>query len=225
MDARADRTVGRLLERHREIIDPSVFRLLGREWDLLPGVYAPQLTPSAALYAEWVPYPLFGEFCEVGCGTGYIAVTAALRGCTGVTALDVSQAAADNTARNARRHGVADRVRVACSDMFSALSSEDRFDLIFWNSNFIETDGPHATSLDAAFFDPGYAAHEAYFRDASAHLEPGGRLMLGFTDLGNEDRLTELAGRYGWQPNVIRGAVYEAPEGAIKYELIEFNRA
>ncbi|WP_235037051.1 methyltransferase [Actinomadura sp. K4S16] len=212
-----------LIDRHREITSPRTFRLLGMEWDLLPGVYAPHLSQSSALYAEWLPYPLHGSFCEVGCGTGYISVLAALRGCASVTALDVSEAAAENTRLNARRHGAGSRVRVACGDMFSPLTSEDRFDAIYWNSNFVE--GEPADALERAFFDSGYAAHEAFFRGAAAHLEPGGRLLLGFTDLGDEQRVRTLAAGHGWRPALLRAAKCAAEEGHIEYRLLEFTRA
>lgn len=208
-----------LLARHRDILRPQTFRLLGQEWDLLPGVYAPHLSQSSALYAEWIPYPLHGSFCEVGSGTGYIAVTAAQRGCAEVTALDVSQAAADNTRLNAERQGVG--VRVLCGDMFEPLSSEDRFDVIYWNSNFVE--GEATGDLEQAFFDPGYAAHSAFFRDAAAHLHPGGRLLLGFTDLGNQELLNEVSAAHGWKPSLLRAAKCAAGEGFIEYQLLEFS--
>ncbi len=193
------------------------------EWDLLPGVYAPQLAQSSALYAEWLPYPLHGSFCEVGSGTGYVSVLAALRGCASVTALDVSEAAAENTRLNAERHGAGSVVRVACGDMFGPLTSEDRFDVIYWNSNFVE--GEPADALERAFFDSGYAAHAAFFRGAAAHLEPGGRLLLGFTDLGDEQRVHALAAEHGWRPALLRAAKCAAEEGQIEYRLLEFTRA
>ncbi|MBB6352101.1 methylase of polypeptide subunit release factors [Nonomuraea muscovyensis] len=227
MNGRASQAAGILLDRHREIVEPTTFRLLGREWDLLPGVYAPQLTQSAALYAEWLPYPVHGSFCEVGSGCGYLAVTAALRGCASVTALDVSAAAADNTRMNAVRHGVEDRVRVAHGDMFAPLSGDDRFDLIFWNSNFVEAPAGEreGAELERAFFDPGYGAHEAYLRDAPRHLQPGGRLLLGFTDLGSEEHLDELAVRHGWTAGTVRAARCGTADGHIEYRLVEFRRA
>lgn len=227
MNGRARQAAGILLDRHREIAEPATFRLLGLEWDLLPGVYAPHLTQSAALYAEWLPYPVHGSFCEVGSGCGYLAVTAALRDCGHVTALDVSAAAARNTRMNAVRHGVADRVRVGHGDMFAPLGGDDRFDLIFWNSNFVEAPAAERVDgeLERAFFDPGYGAHEAYLRDAARHLQPGGRLLLGFTDLGSEDRLTELAARHGWSAGTLRAARCGTAEGQIEYRLVEFRRA
>ncbi|GGL51454.1 methyltransferase [Planomonospora parontospora] len=212
-----------LVARHREITTPRTFRLLGMEWDLLPGVYAPHLSQSSALYAEWLPYPLYGSFCEVGSGTGYVSVLAALRGCASVTALDVSGAAAENTRLNAGRHGVASVVRVACGDMFDPLTCDDKFDVIYWNSNFVE--GEPADALERAFFDPGYVTHAAFFRGAAAHLEAGGRLLLGFTDLGDERRVHALAAEHGWRAALLRAAKCAAGNGHIEYRLLEFTRA
>jgi release factor glutamine methyltransferase len=222
MSSPAIAAVTSLMRRHAEVTERTEFRLLGQTWDLLPGVYAPTLTHSAALYAEWVPYPLDGSFCELGCGTGYIAVTAAQRGCARVTASDVSSDAVANTRLNAERHGVADRVEILCGDMFAPFADGDRYDIIFWNSNFVETPERAVSDsmLGRAFFDAGYAAHDAFLRHARDHLAPGGQLLLGFTDLGNEERLAQLARRHGWSWHVARGVSLDAPEGRIRYNLI-----
>ena len=45
---------------------PSEFSLLGREWDLLDGVFAPSFTPVTALFTSWLPYPVGGSFLEMG---------------------------------------------------------------------------------------------------------------------------------------------------------------
>jgi release factor glutamine methyltransferase len=227
MDLQPDEIASALLVRHREISEPRVARLLGRDWDVLPNVYAPDFTPSAALYAEWVPYPMGGNFCEVGCGIGYIAVTAALRGCAQVTAIDISPTAAENARLNASRHGVTDRIEVVCCDMFSGLPAETQYDVIFWNSNFVEVSQGHSeepTLLDAAFFDPGYVAHEAFLRDAGRHLRSGGRLLLGFTSLGNYDKITELARRHEWRPSIARAVHVEMLTGTIGYQLLQFDK-
>lgn len=227
MTSRALDFASALLHRHRELTHQTVFSLLGLQWDLVPGVFAPHLTRSAALWAEWVPYPVGGAFCEIGCGTGVVAVTAALRGCARVTAIDINPAAVENTRLNAARHGVSARVDAACGDMFAPLRASDRYDVIFWFSNFVDApdDGSPTTALDRAFFDPGYAAHATLLRDASHHLHPGGRLFLGFTDLGNRNRLLELAARHGWRATIARGVRGESSAGAINYQLVEFHPA
>lgn len=215
----------RLLERHREIDAPQTFRLLGEEWDLLPGVYAPHLTQAAALYAEWIPYPPGGSLCEVGSGTGYLAVTAARRGCARVVALDVVPAAVENTRRNVARHGVDDVVQVVESDMFGALDADDRYDVILWNSSFVDARGGDGGDLGRAFFDPGYDAHERYLREGSARLARGGRLLLGFADLGDRRRLIEIANGLGLRLVVLRAAPCDSPAGPIEYQLLELAPA
>jgi ribosomal protein L11 methyltransferase len=49
---------------------------------------------------------------DVGCGTGVIAISAALLGAASAVAIDVSPDAVSATTDNARRNGVADRVQV-----------------------------------------------------------------------------------------------------------------
>ncbi|GAA2238693.1 hypothetical protein GCM10010232_26850 [Streptomyces amakusaensis] len=36
---------------------PKEFELLGRSWDLLPGVFAPVRTTSTEVFSAWLPYP------------------------------------------------------------------------------------------------------------------------------------------------------------------------
>jgi release factor glutamine methyltransferase len=213
-----------LLLRHHTITEPTVFQLLGLEWDLLPGVYAPNLTQSAALYGEWVPYPIGGTFCEIGCGTGYIAVLAALRGCERVTAIDISPHAVRNTDLNAHRHGVADRITAYWWHMFPPVTEASLYDVIFWNSNFVDGAAKDNADLSHALFDPGYESHAAFFSQAGDHLHPGGRLFLGFADLGDHRRLVEVADRHGWEALVVRLASSESPWGLIFFQLVEFTR-
>ncbi len=54
---------------------------------------------------------------DVGCGTGVLAVTAALRGAGPVDALDIAPAALAATRANAARNRVADRVRLVDADL------------------------------------------------------------------------------------------------------------
>src|ERR1700737_4102470 len=122
-----------LFRRHVEnSVRQTEFELVGRHWTLLPGVFAPTCTPVPELFTTWIPYPVDGTLLEMGSGTGVTAVSAALAGCRRVTALDISSAAVENTRRNVERHGVAGRVDVRHSDLFGALSADERFDLIYW---------------------------------------------------------------------------------------------
>jgi release factor glutamine methyltransferase len=219
-----DRARG-LLRRHvEEVGAPVRFDLLGREWDLLPGVFSPAYTPITELLSAWIPYPVGGSFLEVGSGAGVTAVTAALAGCQRVTALDISQAAVENTRRNVERHGVTDRVRVVRSDLFDALDEADLFDVVFWNSNFVEApaDFRQETELHHAFFDPQYRAHARYVREGPGRLTAGGRLLLGFADVGSADRLRDLCAAAGLEIAVLRSARRDL-EISIEFQLLELR--
>jgi release factor glutamine methyltransferase len=206
---------------------PAEFELLGLTWDLMDGVFAPIYTASTELYSSWLPYPEGGSFLEVGCGTGVTAVLAALRGCRSATALDISATAVENTRRNAERHGVADRVRVLRSDVFAALEPDARFDVIFWNSSFVEAspDFVVETELQHAFFDPGYRSHEAFVTGGPAYLTEGGRMFLGFGHLGNRELLDDLAAKAGLAVRLVRQESRAAAGVAMDFQLLELDAA
>ena len=214
-----------LLRRHLDDSGRQTeFELLGRRWTLLPNVFAPTYTPVTELFTSWIPYPVGGTLLEMGSGTGVTAVSAALAGCLRVTALDISSAAVQNTQRNAERHGVADRVDVRHSDLFDALSAGERFDLIYWNSNFVEapSDFVNASDLHHAFFDPGYETHRRYLLQAPYYLRERGRLLLGFSELGSWEHLRTACDAAGLTAEVLRAQRCQL-ETSIEFQLVELR--
>lgn len=214
-----------LFREHAETMtEPAEVTVLGRTWDLSPGVFSPARTPVTELFSTWIPYPAGGSFMEIGCGAGVTAVTAALAGCAQVTALDISTAAVRNTRLNVERHQVAGRVQVEVSDMFDAIPTDDRYDVIFWNSNFAEPPAGfvNETDLHHAFFDPGYVAHQRYVRDGPGFLTAGGRLLLGFSSIGNYELLAELCRESGLDVHVVESQRREL-EIPISFELLELR--
>jgi release factor glutamine methyltransferase len=207
-------TRGRALHRrHLEHEEPREFELLGRRWTLLPGVFAPFSTPVTELFSGT---PLRGRFLEMGCGAGVASVTAALAGCD-TTALDIAASAVENTQLNARRHGV--RLDVRQSDLFAALAPEETFDLIYFNTNFALPPADHLnlTDLDHAFFDPGYATHARFLGEAFTHATPGGRVLLGFSDLGSWPQLRAACRAAGLEPDIVRSRRCDG----IEFQLVE----
>jgi release factor glutamine methyltransferase len=210
-----------LYDRHVNGPPQHEFDLLGRCWTLLPGVFSPAQTPATRLFTTWLEYPAGGRFLEVGPGAGVTAVTAALHGCQ-VVALDIAPAAVCNTRANAARHGVGERVDARESDLFDALSDDERFDVIYWNSNWAlpPVDFVPGSDLQHAFFDPGYAAHRRYIAEAGDHLNDGGRLLLAFSDLASWDGLCDACCAAGRVPRVIRAERREL-EVSIEFQLVE----
>ncbi|MFJ8436049.1 methyltransferase [Kitasatospora sp. NPDC094019] len=204
---------------------PDTFTLLGREWSLHRGVWPSTLSAATEVMASVVPYPRDGSFLEVGCGTGVIAVTAALSGCASVTALDINEKAVANTVANAERHGVGDRVRALHSDLYTALDPRSRFDTIFWNVpwTYVEDDFALSSDIHSAVFDPGYRGQARYLAGAHQHLTDGGRLLLGTADLGDRERLDVLAGAAGLRIEMLRRVRRIEEVGVMEYHLLELR--
>ncbi|MQS34704.1 methyltransferase [Streptomyces katsurahamanus] len=204
---------------------PDSFTLLGREWSLHRGVFPSTLSAATEVLASIVPYPEGGSFLEVGCGTGVISVTAALGGCASVTALDINEKAVANTAANAERHGVSDRVRVLHSDMYTALEPTERFDAIFWNVpwTYVEDGFSLSTDLHSAVFDPGYQGQARYIAGAHEHLADGGRLLLGTADLGDRERLDALAEEAGMRIELLRSVRRIEEVRVMEYHMLELH--
>ncbi|WP_274034297.1 methyltransferase [Streptomyces sp. MMBL 11-1] len=192
----------------------TTFSLLDMEWDLLPEVFPPYTDPGPGLFASWVPYRSDGRFLEMGCGAGVASVLAAQRGSKHVVALDINPAAAENTLRNAARHGVSDRVTALASDLFDALEPAEPFDLVFWNTPFIEApeNRPYAGQMERAVFDPGYEMVHRFFRDVVPHLAADGRVYLGTSEaMGNKEKMLRAAAEAGFEGHRYRSESVELP--------------
>jgi release factor glutamine methyltransferase len=231
----------RELSRFKQRAPQGTFSAAGLEWVLLPDVW-PGSAPATKLFTSWLPYAEASSFLEVGCGAGVTAVVAARSGCSRVHALDINPAAAETTRLNAARHGVEGHVTVLVSDLFDALAATDRFDIIFWNSPFVEAppDFRYESGIDYAGLDAGYAMHQRFFAEAGRYLTDGGRVFLGFSDtLGNSARLREVAAKGGFTGSPYRREVLHlsvdlpGPQSSgatsgemdIDYVLYEFRRA
>jgi release factor glutamine methyltransferase len=205
---------------------PSTFSLAGREWDLLPTVFAPVYSPTTRFSLELLDLgrsPVPDSMLEVGSGTGVIAVSAALAGCRRVVASDINPAAVLNTRLNAQRHGCAERVTSIQSDLFSDIDPSERFDLVFWHSNYVlAPTSYHYQSIDeCAYVDPGYATHRRFLAEAPGWLTPGGRVLLHFSARGDRDELGRLAHEVGRCLRVRRRHTNVEGTSDIEHLLIE----
>ncbi|MFE4518227.1 methyltransferase domain-containing protein [Kitasatospora sp. NPDC056783] len=198
------RSLGRSHESLTRKDRPRVFTMYGREWDLLPEVFAPVFSPSTRVGIEFLGLAepgshAGGSFLEMGCGTGLVATMALFSGFDRAVAADINPMAVANAAANADRHGVHGRLRAVHSDLFSGLESDERFDVVFWSSNYVlaPDDYSYRSSHERAYVDPGYQAHRRYLAEAPLRVTPTGRALLHFSDRGDVQALYRAAEETG----------------------------
>ena len=95
-----------------------------------PGVFVP--TQGSLLLWKYLYREDIGakQRCiDIGCGSGLLTVQLARNGAAHVRAIDIDQAAVDNTLLNAFRNGVAGRVSATAVDLFPWVP-EERYDVI-----------------------------------------------------------------------------------------------
>jgi release factor glutamine methyltransferase len=166
----------------------------GLEFEVSPDVLIPrpetELVVERALEAGRLASRR-GElrFADVGTGSGCIAVALAhgggpgWRGC----AVDASRAALAVAARNVARHGVAERVALAASDLLACFPEAPLFDLVVSNPPYVAE--AEAAALPAVVRDHepraalfgGPSGLDVFARllpEASLRLVPGGTLVV-----------------------------------------------
>jgi release factor glutamine methyltransferase len=210
--------------------EASTFSAHGRDWDLFPNVFAPTDSPSTGVALELLGLTgegtaPTGSLLEIGCGAGVVAVMAALAGCDRVVASDINPAAVGNAMANATRHGVADRFRAAHSDLFAALLPGERFDTIFWSSNYVlAPEGyVHQHVHERAYVDPGYDAHRRFLEQAPAWTNPGGRVLLHFSTRGDQGMLWHLAEQTGRDLRIVASTRVDDLGHEVDHMLIEIS--
>ncbi len=147
-----------------------------------PTVYQPR--EDSQLLAREVGKVAKGKkLLDVGCGSGIIAITAALAGAKQVWACDLNPAAVRNTEDNSMANKVI--IRTFISDLMEVVSPEDRFDLIVFNAPYLPPQQP----IDIQWSGGAPLLHK-FFKQARQHLEKDGKIMVVFSSL------TKLQGDY-----------------------------
>lgn len=169
---------------------------LGREFEvtrdtLIPRRDTEELVKVVLEQDGATPLPERPRILELGTGSGCVAITLALAWPEAeVIATDISAAALAVAGRNARRHGVDDRVTLVLGDLFEpiALHAAGRpFDLIVSNPPYIPAGKIDAMGRSVAANEPhlaldggddGLDFHRRIVAEAPRYLTPGGRIYL-----------------------------------------------
>jgi release factor glutamine methyltransferase len=157
-----------------------------------PAVLIPR--PETEGLAEWALDAMAPDavIADIGTGSGCLAVTLAVRRPDArVWAIDRSLPALAVAADNARRQGVAERVRFVAADLLEAFGARPAFDLIVANPPYIPSAAIAGLPREVRDWEPhqaldggpdGMALHGRLIPQAREVLYSGGRLVLEVGD-------------------------------------------
>lgn len=156
----------------------------GRDFAVSRDVLTPR--PDTETLIDLALAAPFARVIDLGTGSGAIAVTllAERRGASGV-ATDRSAAALEVARKNARAHGVDDRLELVEADWWSGL--EGQFDLIVSNPPYVSATDYAALGPEIRGFEPrmaltpegdGLSAYRALLAGLPAHAGPGARVLF-----------------------------------------------
>ncbi|HKO44619.1 MAG TPA: peptide chain release factor N(5)-glutamine methyltransferase [Pyrinomonadaceae bacterium] len=164
----------------------------GLEFEVTPAVLIPR--PETELLIE-AALKLVGasevSFCDVGTGSGCIAITLLTQlPLAHAIAVDVSASALEIAKRNAARHKVSDRIEFVLSDCFASVPQQT-FDLIVSNPPYVAEDAVATLQREVRDFEPrvaltsgadGLDVIRRLVVDAQRYLKPRGHLLfeIGF---------------------------------------------
>ncbi len=152
--------------------------------DIPEGVFTP--TTTTKLLVEHMGDVRGKTVLDLGCGSGPVAIAAALSGAERVYAVDIMPEACEATRRNASLNGVEDRVDVRCGSLFEPLNGA-AFDVIIddvsgmaeevsrlspWYPKTIPTGGRDGTAPTVSML-----------RDSRRHLSDEGFLLFPIISL------------------------------------------
>lgn len=122
---------------------------------------------------------------DMGTGSGALAILGAMRGAH-VVATDVSADAAECAQLNVQLNNMQNSVR----DLFAPVGDGERFDLILFNPPFMN--GHPIKGIELAIYDRNCSTLERFLRQASTYLNPAGRILLAYSNIGCVERFVSL---------------------------------
>ncbi len=149
------------------------------------GVYSP--SDDTFLLVELIDLKGDERVLEIGCGSGFISLHCASKGCE-TTSVDISKKAVENTLCNAERNDL--EIDAKVSDIFSELSGS--WDVIIFNPPYL----PKERDIEHDFrWDGGERGDETllnFLSEADNYLEKEGIVYLIYSDRAPTDDIEKM---------------------------------
>lgn len=177
------------------------------EFEVTPDVLIPRPETELVIESALKLQPNAELICDVGTGSGCIAITLVYElPQARAVAIDISAAALEVAKRNADRHGVSDRIQFVQSDCFDSLLPTV-FDLIVSNPPYVAESAVEGLQREVRDFEPraaltpggdGLTIVKKLLDQSPAFLKAEGHLLfeIGFDQ---HERVEQLIDRSKWK--------------------------
>ena len=170
-----------------------------------PTVFHPKFFISSERFAEFLgTLDLTGKHvCEIGTGSGILALAAARSGAELVVASDINPAASLSANENSVANGLGGRVTGVCMNLMAAMPARPLFDVIL-------SSPPKHAGEPRNVADRGWHAGPAYrdiaplFDQARERLKPGGYMYVMVSSDTDLDLFSALIDKAGFNSELVR---------------------
>ena len=179
----------------------------GRTFRVTPDVLIPRPETELLVEAALAVMNAKAVVCDVGTGSGCIAVTLLCeRHDARAVAIDVSEAALEVARQNARELFVESRIEFLLSDLFSELDYDRKFDVIVSNPPYVSANMLTGLQREVRDHEPlialspgadGLSLIRRLFNDAPAFLRHNG-LMIMEIGFDQGEKVEELVDKNVW---------------------------
>jgi methylase of polypeptide subunit release factors len=170
-----------------------------------PTVFHPKFFISSEKFASFLDtLDLTGKrVCEIGTGTGILALAAARAGAANVVATDINPNASLSANENAQANGLGDRVTGVCMNLMAAMAPRPLFDVIL--SSPPKHAGEPKDLTDRGWHaGPEYRDIKEMFAQARDRLKPDGRIYLMLSSDTNQELFASLIANAGFSQRKIK---------------------
>lgn len=185
-----------------------------------PTVFHPKFFISSERFAEFIGTLDFTgkRVCEIGTGTGILALAAARSGAANVVATDINPNASLSANENAYANGLGDRVTGVCMNLMASIAPRPLFDVIL--SSPPKHAGEPKDLTDRGWHaGPEYRDIKALFDQARDRLKPDGRIYLMLSSDTDLDLFASLIAKAGFSQRKLKEYSLVV-ESLIIYELL-----
>lgn len=144
------------------------------------------------------------EVLDMGTGCGILAVLASEKA-RKVVAVDINPHAVTCAKRNAQLNGFATKIEVRLGNLFDAIATDEKFDLILFNAPYLPTENEKGDLIEMAWNGgrTGRRIIDQFIDNVSEYLVNKGRILLVQSNLSNLGKTLERFSRQNLQAGTI----------------------